>query len=85
MNTAEQFPDSMPYCMWIHRKSFISYKIYVRIICEKITAPVERDEVWVSVHKSDVEMKIKIVNFDLAHPGFTKAIKIQPSLFIGLV
>lgn len=45
----------------------------------------ERDEVWVSVHKSDLETKIKIVNFDLAHSGFTKAIKIQPSLFIGLV
>lgn len=44
-------------------------------------ALVERDEVWVSVHKSDVEMKIKIVNFNLAHSRFTKAIKIQPSLF----
>lgn len=51
----------------------------------QIIALTERDEVWVSVHKSDVEMKIKIVNFDLAHPGFTKAIKIQPPLFIGLV
>lgn len=45
-------------------------------------ALVERDEVWVSVHKSDVEMKIKIVNFNLAHSRFTKAIKIQPSLFL---
>lgn len=51
----------------------------------KIMALVERDEVWVSVHKSEVEMKIKIVNFNLAHSGFTKAIKIQPSLFTGLV
>lgn len=51
----------------------------------QIIALTERDEVWVSVRKSDVEMKIKIVNFDLAHPGFTKAIKIQPPLFIGLV
>lgn len=46
-------------------------------------ALVERAEVWVSAHKSDVEIKIEIVNFNLAHSGFTKAIKIQPSLFSG--
>lgn len=37
-------------------------------------AILERDELWLSVHKWNIEMKIKIAHFHLTHSGFTKSL-----------
>lgn len=86
LKAAEQFPGSMPCCMWIHPKSFIRYKISKsQNNLYKMMAVLERDGLWLSAHKSDQKNEHKTVNFNLSHCEFTKTLKSWLSSLTGLV